>query len=62
MVLHMGVLGSNHRNVKKKKNIKNSSSSELFGLDARNSVCSSPLPSLFRWRSWDPTWPQAVGA
>ena len=23
---------------------------------------SSPLSSLFRWRSWDPTWPHAVGA
>ena len=23
---------------------------------------SSPLPSLFRWSSWDPTWPHAVGA
>ena len=33
MVLHLGVLGSNHRNIKK-KNIKKSSSSELIGLDA----------------------------
>ena len=57
MVLHLGVIGSNHRNIYiKKKNIKKSSSSEPLGSDG------SPLPSLFRWRSWDPTWPHAVGS
>ena len=64
MVLHLGVLGSNHRNVLK-KNLKNLLlQSHLAQMPEIQYVAlpSSPLPSLFRWMSWDPTWLHAVGA
>ena len=59
MVLHLGVLGSNHRNVFKKI-----LKSLLLQMPEIQYVAlpSSPLPSLLRWRSWDSTWPHAVGA
>ena len=65
MVLHLGVLGSNHRNIYKKKILKNLLlQSHLAQIPEIQCVAlpSSPLPSLFRYRSWDPTWPHAVGA
>ena len=63
MVLHLGVLDSNHRNIKKKI-LKNLLQSHLAQMPEIQYVAlpSSPLPSLFRWRSWDPTWSHAVGA
>ena len=64
MVLHLGVLGSNHRNIYI-KNIHNLLlQSHLAQMPEIHNVAlpSSPLPSLFGWRSWDPTWPHAVGA
>ena len=66
MVLHLGVLGTNHRYIKKKKILKNRLllQNHLAQMPEIQYVAlpSSPLPSLFRWRSWDPTWPHAVGA
>ena len=49
MVLHLGVLGSNHRNTYKKK-IKNLFQSHLAEMPEIQCVAlpSSPLPSLFR--------------
>ena len=50
MVLHLGVLGSNHRNIYKKNIKKFSSSSHLAQMPEIQCVTlpSSPLPSLFR--------------
>ena len=67
MVLHLGVLGTNHRYIyKKKKILKNRLllQNHLAQMPEIQYVALpiSPLPSLFRWRSWDPTWPRAVGA
>ena len=64
MVLHLGVLGSNHRNIYKKILKNRLLQSHLAQMpDIQNvALLSSPLPSLFRWRALDPTWPHAVGA
>ena len=64
MVLHLGVLGSNHRNVLKKilKNLLLQSHLAQMPEIQYVALPSSPLPSLFRRRSLDPTWPHAVGA
>ena len=64
MVLHLGVLGSNHRNIYKKILKNRLLQNHLAQMPEIQYVAlpSSPLPSLFRWRSWDPTWPHAVGA
>ena len=63
MVLHLGVLGSNNRNIKKMlKNLLLQSHLAQMPEIQYVALPSSPLPSLFRWRSWDPTWSHAVGA
>ena len=64
MVLHLGVLGSNHRNIYKKIIENLLLQSHLAQMPEIQYVAlpSSSLPSLFRWRSWDPTWLHAVGA
>ena len=64
MVLHLVVLGSNHRNIYKKILENGLLQSHLAQMPEIKYVAlpSSPLLSLFRWRSWDPTRPHAVGA
>ena len=63
MVLNLGVLGSNHRNIYKKILKNRLLQSHLAQMPEIQYVAlpSSPLPSLFRWRSWDPTWPLLWG-
>ena len=64
MVLHLGVLGSNHRNILKKilKNLFFQSQLAQMPEIQYVALPSSPLQSLFRWRSWYLSWPHAVGA
>ena len=63
MVLHLGVLGLNHGNIKKilKNRLLQNHLAQMPEIQYV-ALRSSPLPSLFRWRSWDPTWRHAVGA
>ena len=61
MVLHLGVLGTSHRNIYRKNGLLQSHLAQMPEIQYV-ALPSSPLTSLFRWRSWDPTWPHAVGA